>query len=447
MPTNSAGQFTSDVEQFIADEALPVAQRTLVLHQIGDPADLPEGRGLTYTATRYNRLPLPYAPLSEGVPPVGETMTISQVTGTMQQWGDSVQITDVAELTTKHPLMKTANQLVGLQIGETFERNDFNALLAATQVNYVNSRGSRAALVAGDVLDTHTINRTTAALTTLGAYKFLGPEEADVKIKAGSRAELAYKNPATQPHYIAICHTLVMGDISENATFVLASTYSNINALYNYEVGYWRGMRFCESNLVPFWTGAAATQGVAVPGGGTFAAGNTFIQVTGQDVQNQYESLIDQVSAAIVLLANGSISVTLPGTSGYTYNVYVGTSASPTNLGLCSAGPTNGPLQGQATQLAAGSTVTITGTGMFQVPPAAPATGVTVYPTFVIGKGYFAVVKLDDVRITWLDKADKSDKLNQLRIIGWKAFNGVLITNQLFGARIESCSAFTSTFG
>ena len=36
------------------------------------------------------------------------------------------------------------------------------------------------------------------------------------------------------------------------------------------------------------------------------------------------------------------------------------------------SGPTSGPLAGNATQLASGSTVVITGTGAAQTPPAAP---------------------------------------------------------------------------
>jgi hypothetical protein len=46
-----------------------------------------------------------------------------------------------------------------------------------------------------------------------------------------------------------------------------------------------------------------------------------------------------------------------------------------------------------------------------------------------------------------LKTADKSDPLNQLRVIGWKVFYGTLIQQQLFFMRIESCSAFSSTFG
>jgi hypothetical protein len=157
---------------------------------------------------------------------------------------------------------------------------------------------------------------------------------------------------------------------------------------------------------------------------------------------------VAQVSAsASVTGPNGSITMTMPSTTGYTYNVYLGTSASPTNLATSTSGPTVGPLAGQAVQLAAGSTVVLTGLGVTQTPPAAPGTGLTVYPTFVFGKGAYAVVTLANVEHFLLTKADKSDVLNQRAVVGWKGYNGMVILNQLFLARIEGTSAFSATFG
>lgn len=448
MPTNTQGQFTADIQNYIADEVLSVAQRTLVAYQFGEPLTLPKGMGLTYTATRYNRLPLPFAPLSEGVPPSGQPMTISQVTATCQQWGDGVRITDLAEMTIKHPLMKTANDLIGLQIAELLERNTMNTLMALTQVNYVNTRGSRAALVTTDVLDPHTVNRTQTALTIIGARKFMGDEQTDRKIAAESGGARASANPRMHQHYASIGHPSVLADFSENAQVIQAWSFSDINRLYNDEVGEWRGIRFCESNMVPSFTGVALITGTPGTAGSLATNAGYQIQVTASDTQNQYESRIYQVSAALnVVGPNGSISVVLPALPGFNFNVYIGTSASPANLGLCTAGPIVGPMQGQATQLAPGQTVVITGLGVAQTPPAAPATGVTVYPTFVFGKGSYGQVKLDEIKTTWLDKADKSDPVNQIRFIGWKTTYGSIILNSQYAARIESASAFSSTFG
>ena len=216
--TNQSSQFQADVEAFIADETLPLARRQLVAYQFGDPLTLPKGHGTSYIGTRYNRIPLPFAPLSEGVPPIGETMTIQQVVATAQQWGDKVTLTDVAEITIKHPLFQKATELTGLQIAETLERNTFNALLGGTQINYVNSRGSRGALIAGDVLDTQTVIRTDAALEILGAPRFMGDEQTDTKIDADAGGKRASDNPRAMPHYAALIHTAVVADFRQNPT-------------------------------------------------------------------------------------------------------------------------------------------------------------------------------------------------------------------------------------
>ena len=448
MAVNSAPAFQADIEGYIADKTLPLARKQLVAYQFADKSEgIPKGRGVTYTATRYIRLPLPFAPLSEGVPPIGETMQIQQVTATALQWGDKVTITDVAEMTIKHPLFQKAIELIGLQLPELLERNTFNELMAGTQVNYVNSRGSRGALVAGDVLDAATVSRTDANLETGGsqggAPRWMGDEMTDTKIEAGKPTR-ASADPKGMPHYVALIHTNVVYDFRTNPTVVQAWTYSDLNRLYNYEVGEWSGIRFCKTNMIPYFTQVANTGQNATAGtAGNLASSTTYtVIITGSDTQNQYEQLIYAISGSVnVTGPNGSISVTLPSTAGYTYNAYIGTTTSPQNLALSASGPTSGPLAGVATQMAGGQTVVLTAIGPMQVPPAAPGAGLTVYPTFIIGRGAYASVELDSAKFTYLKDADKSDPLNQLRIVGYKIFYGLLLSNVQFMARIESVSA------
>ena len=452
MAVNIASQFSADIEAYIADQTLPLTRKQLVAYQFGDPLDLPKGRGTTYTATRYNRVPLPFAPLSEGVPPVGETMTITQVSATAQQWGDKITITDVAELTIKHPLFQKATELTALSVAETLERNTMNAIMGFTNVNYVNTRGARASLVAGDVISPHEVNRAYGALFTNGAPRFSGDEITDEKVKADAGGAMASDSPRKMPHYVGLMHPLVAQDFRENSTVVTAWSYSDINRLYNYEAGEWGGIRFCLSNMVPTFTGftnSAAGITYTVGTAGSLATNATYyIIVTGTDSQNQYESQIYLVSGAnSVTGPNGSIAVLTPSTTGYTYNIYIGTTTSPTTLGLTASGPSTGPQQGQAVQLQPATSVVITGIGAAQTPPAPPASGVTVYPTFIFGRGAYGQVMLDDVKFTYLKEADKSDPLNQLRVIGYKVFYGTLLQNTAFAMRIESTSAFSASYG
>ena len=447
MPVNQSSSFSADVEAYIAQSTLPLARRQLVVYQFGDPLTLPKGRGVTYQAARWNRVPLPFAPLSEGVPPIGQSMTVTMVSATAVQWGDKITLTDVAEMTIKHPMFKIAKELCALAVAETLERNTFNNLNAGTQINYVNTRGARASLVTGDVLNLHEINRVYGALKTLGAPRFMGGEQTSTKLEAESGGARASSDPRGMPHYTAVVHDLASQDLRENSTFVTASAYSDINKLYNSEIGELGGVRFTTSNMVPSWTGYAQVNGTA-GNAGALASGTYYTVITGSDTQNQYESYITQVSTGVVVVGpNGSISVTTPNVAGYSWNVYIGTTTSPANLALSAAGPVVGPMQGQATQLPSNTVITLTGTGIAQSPPAAPATGVTVYPTYVFGRGAYGQVQLDDIKYTYLDKADKSDPLNQMRVVGWKVMYGTILLNQLFFARIESTSAFSATFG
>ena len=442
-------------QRYLDKNVLPVAQRHLVVRQFAQKIKLPERMGLTYTATRFNRLVLPNAPLNEGVPPVGQAPTISQVTGTVNQWGDRVNLTDVSELTPFYDVLSQAARLLRLQVAETYERNAFVQLVSATQVNFVNQRGARASIVAGDLIDPTTVNRTVANLKTLGAYMMNGPKGEDVQkdIEEGPRKATA--NPRSHEHYVAVAHPLVLNDFANNATVQLAWSYSDINKLYINEVGQWRGLHFCESNLAPSWTGFAnnangVTYTPAASGGNLATNANYFITITGSDIQNQYKSQIYVKSGAqSVTGPNGSIQVLTPNAVGFTYSVYigVGAGATPQALGVSSAGPNTGPYAGMAVQLPPATVVTITGLGVFQVPPAAPASGITVFRTYVFGEEYFAALEL--ARIEWvrLMNADKSDPMNQLRIMGWKGWDGYVILNQQFGAAIESAASSTGAFG
>ncbi len=443
--TNSSANFQGDVENYIADKVLPLAQRWLVAYQFGQALRLPPNRGTTYTASRYIRLNLPYAPLQEGVAPVGEQMTLQQVQATAQQWGDKVTVTDVADLTIKHPLFQQAIKLVAQQMPETLERNTFNTLLSAVQVNYVNGRASRAAIQPTDVLSPHEVDRAVGSLQTYGAPEYNGDEREDIKRDANTNKK--YDPAASASHYVALIHPLVTQDMRENASVANAWSYSDVNRMYTNEIGDWGGVRFCKSNMIPFWTGATAIQGSGSDTGGALGAATYYIQVTASPAATSVEQTIYQVSTGIAIGSSiGSISVALPNVPNVVFNVYIGTTTSPANLGLSSAGPSTGPLAGQATQLAGNQTVTITGVGAAQTPPAAPATGVTVYPTIVLGYGAYGQVMLDDVRFFYLKDADKSDPLNQLRVVSWKVFYGTIILNQAFMMRVEGASAFSSGY-
>src|SRR3974377_1106342 len=158
-------------------------------------------------------------------------------------------------------------------------------------------------------MNVHELNRAYAMLVTLGTPRYSGDEMTDTKIAADSGGAKASSNPRAMPHYVCVMHPFVAGDLRENSQINTAWSYSDINRLYNYEIGEWSGVRFCLSNLVPSFTGVTALTGPASGEGSGFAAGNYVIQVTASDSQNQYESRVYGVSGAVTLTAGQNIQV------------------------------------------------------------------------------------------------------------------------------------------
>ncbi|MCI0563349.1 MAG: N4-gp56 family major capsid protein, partial [Nitrososphaera sp.] len=350
MATTTAPSLSADVTRYLAEDLLPLTISELVAYDFCEKLMLPKGRGTTYTMSRYARLPLSYAPTAEGVPPVANPLQVSQATVQLQQWTALVTITDVSQTTIQHDVFQIAKDRLQIAAAELMERNTFQAMFGFTQVNYVNSRGSRAALLATDVLNTVELQRAFSQLNTLGAPMYKGPDGPIVKKKAGEGQPDALSNPRSMPHYVAITHPFVIADLRQNPQVQLTSAYSAPNRLYNGEIGEWNQIRFCCSNMVPFFNGIAAITGTGSITGGTLANGNYQIIVTQSDITFGYETIIAQQSGNINIASGstGSISVVLPAASGFTYSIYISQVGSTTvaNLATSVSGPTQGTLQG-----------------------------------------------------------------------------------------------------
>ncbi len=444
--TQTSTAFAATVARKIQRKSLELAQRYLVLYGFADKKSLDKRAGLVWNALRRNRLPLPQAPVAEGSPPPASSLTFTLVTGTALQWAGRVVFTDVAVVATSWDLLDESTEALSMQIAETKERNGFQLLSSGTQVNYVTQRGARANLLAGDTLDPNTVTRTQTDMKLLGVPLWNGQTGETIKRSIDYTARESEKTIRGVQHLVAIADPRVLQDLRSNPTVVQTWQFSDHNRMYINEMGYWSGITFCESNMMPNWTGIAQVNGANAVG--SLTTGTYTIQVTGWDNQNFYESNIYQVSAD-VSVTTGGISLTTPSTPGFTYAVYVGvgSASAPFQLGLSTAGPSTGPYTGQAIQLPPGTAVTITGLGMAQIPPPAPATGLTVYRTYCFGQKAFASLKLEDVTWNRLMEADKADPHNQLRVIGWKYYEGWVVLNQMFLCGIESTASNTGTFG
>lgn len=92
----------------------------------------------------------------------------------MDQWGDFVNISDVADLTVKHPVMEQAIQLLSEQASETIDREVIKVLLANTSVFYPGAVTARTGLATNSYFDTDTARKVVASLRGGGAQPYEG---------------------------------------------------------------------------------------------------------------------------------------------------------------------------------------------------------------------------------------------------------------------------------
>ena len=420
----------------IKERLLQIAEKQTVFFEIGDRETLPEGQGKTVQFTRYERLALPGAPLLESQTPDATPLTTSVVQAVVDQWGAVVSLSDVAQLTVRHPVLRVAQQRLGTQHAETIDREIQKTLMGGTNVTFANSKASRSALAAGDVLTTDDVRRVVSTLRNTGAPTLDGGGD-----------------------YIGVFDPFVEMDVSKDATFVNASSFSQVRQLLVGEVGLWMGVRWKRSNLIPVIINLATPLPTAVAPptlmtGFTATTGFVTGKLTRLDATTGFETAIVP-STEVTSGSAFALQFVVPGDFN-TYNVY------------CSVETATGggagieTFQLQLAQQGVATTVRIakalgTGTETFVVggatdrvlrvtgsvaPPNASTAG-NVHISYVFGRESFGVVELGGLTTTITPSTpSESDPLMQRRKVGWKQLFKAVIKNPNFFRRIESLSAF-----
>jgi N4-gp56 family major capsid protein len=407
MAAQTFSAFSNDAQTYISAMTLSRIKRDVVVYGLGKKEKLPNRFSKTFQYTRFEKINLPKSALTEGVTPDQSSMSINVVQAVMDQWGSFVNISDVLDITLKHPIMQEAIGLLGEQAAETIDRECIKILARNTNVFYAGAATSRLTLTATDYISSGTVKKAVADLRGGGAHP-----------SAGGR------------NFFGLIDTSVEMDLTDDDTFVNAASYSNIVALQNAEAGKWMSVRWITSNLLP---SISRLSDVVTAGAnlGSLANGTPYyFQVTAVDDALGFEVASTQVQTQATGGGDESVNVTMPATSGYTYNVYAGSSSTvlklfssendPADVVNVDAIPTSG-----------------------DAPPAYPATGVEVHSSWILGKEAFAVPELMSLQ-TYLTKREStdSDPLAQRRKAGWKVMFKAVICNEDFLARIESASQY-----
>ena len=112
---------------------------------------IPQGNGRSVNFRKLGKLAPALTPLTEAVTPDGNTASKTNITGTVDQYGDYMTFSDRVDFEEIDPVIEGYTVEQGHQAKETMDIIVREILSAGTNVFYANSRVSRATVAAGDV--------------------------------------------------------------------------------------------------------------------------------------------------------------------------------------------------------------------------------------------------------------------------------------------------------
>lgn len=230
-------------------------QHLMTVERFGQVDPQQKNKTKTVRWRRYLSLARATAPLAEGIPPKGQKLTHVDISATLEQFGDTVELTDVIQDTHEDPVLKESMKILGEQAAETIEETRINIIRAGTNVFYANNVASRA-----------TVNSPPTRGDFRRIYRSLKKNKAR-EITEIVRASAKISTMPVEPAYFAMGHTDLKADIRGIAGFIPVAQYSDSSKALPGEVGSVEEFRIILTAMFDPWEEAGLAGTTYLSGG------------------------------------------------------------------------------------------------------------------------------------------------------------------------------------
>lgn len=392
--TTDAG-LSDEMKTYYSDYLIDMAEPKLVHDQFGQKHPIPKNGGKVIEFRKYSPLPKAMQPLTEGVTPDGQKITMSTITAEVKQYGGFVELSDILLLTAIDNNLVQATKLLGQQAGRTLDTITREELNGGTNVLYAGNVAGRNLLVGGDAVATNNNYLTVDGIKRAARFlKVMNAEPVD-------------------DCFVAIIHPDNSYDFTNDPAWVNVKTYSDPDDMYAGEIGKIHGVRFVESTEAKVFHAKDLTAGArnltvktAISSATTTVAVNEVI--TASDATALVGRMVNIKSNVYTIASASSAS---------------GTITLTTNISSAAVGD-------------------------MVYPGEAGAKGRDVYSTLVLADNAYGTTEISGGGLQHITKqlgsAGTSDPLDQRATAGWKATKVAKRLVEEYMVRIESCSTFQS---
>lgn len=377
---------SAEMKTFYSDYLIDLAEPELVHDQFGQKHPIPKNGGKVIEFRQYDPLPEQTTPLTEGVTPDGQSLTVKTITSEVKQYGGYVTLSDMLMMTAIDNNLLQATKLTASQAGRTLDTITREIINAGTVVQFSQGQvDSRDELYYTSEDDN--CNLTVDAIKR--AVRFLETQDA----------------PQINGYYVGIIHPYSKYDLMKDPDWKTPHEYVDTENVYQNEIGELYGVRFVQSSRAKVFAGA------------DLASDSRTLTVNGSGVSATKTVPFDGGTVKASALVGRMVNI-----GGTVTKVTANTTSQLTVADNVTA---------------ADNTVIYPGEG--------GKDGADVYSTLVLGDDAYGVTEITGGGLQHIVKqlgsAGSGDPLNQRATVGWKATKTAEILVQQYMVRIEATAS------
>ncbi len=393
---------SDEMKTYYSMRLINLAEPELIHDQFGQKHPIPKNSGKTIEFRKYDSLPKALVPLTEGVTPAGQKLSMGVIRATIKQYGGYIELSDILELTAIDNNLVQATRLLASQAGRTSDTITREVLAGGTNVVYAGGAKDRSELVGGDATEANN--------------KYLSVDD----IRKAVRALKVMNAQKINGYFAGIIHPDTAYDLMSDKKWVDVKTYSDPDGIYEGEIGKIEGVRFVETTEAKIFH----APDLAIADGSNAAVRDLTVKSASGKVITVTEALSTNQAAALTgreILVGSELMEVASAAAGAAGSATITVKDSP------------------ATTPAA-STVIYPGEG--------GAKGRDVYSTLIVGADAYGVTELEGGGLQHIVKqlgsSGTADPLNQRATAGWKLTKVAERLVEQYMVRIESASTFES---
>lgn len=241
MPTDTLSTLAPEAKQFYDRLLLARAMPILGMYKAAQQRNIPPNAGNQISYRRINSLATATTPLTEGTTPAGASLSMTEITGTVAQYGNFVGVSDALTLEGIDPIIEECTAILAENAAQTIEEVIRAELVTGTSVIY-GTGTARNQQSSANPLTLAMVRKAVRSLEANDARPFFGDRDDD------GHGGL----------FLGFIHPRQWYDLVGDAAVLNTFSYSDPEKLYSLKVPQLGGVAWIKTTKAPVFAGAGS---------------------------------------------------------------------------------------------------------------------------------------------------------------------------------------------